>query len=297
MNKFQEMEVFVAVVNSGSFVGAADALEMSKPAVSRYVDALEQRLGVRLLQRTTRRLSLTEAGRSFFQHAQEIIAALESAEAQLGDDAAQPVGRIRINVPVTFGVTHLAPLWARFLAQYPKLELDISLNDRQVDLVEEGFDLAVRIGALGNSSLISRRLATSGMRLAAAPEYLAAHGIPQRPEDLLQHQIIAYSYWSGRDNWEFDGPDGKASVHTRNRVYTNNGDTCRRIALDGGGILLQPDFIIGPDLRAGALVEVLPEYHCQQLGIYAVYPSRKHLPHKVRCMVDFLVQSFQDVLW
>jgi DNA-binding transcriptional LysR family regulator len=297
MDRTLEMEVFLAVVDAGSFVGAVDGLRMSKAAVSRHVDALERRLDVRLLQRTTRRLSLTEEGRIFYQRSKEILGALGDAEAEVSSRTQQPSGAIRVNVPLSFGITHLAPLWGPFLDAFPQIDLDVALNDRIVDLVDEGYDLAVRISALPDSSLISRKLASTRMLLCASPGYLARHGTPEHPRELASHRVIAYTNLAGRDEWTFDGPDGPHAVRTRARVYASNGDTCRAIALGGGGIILQPSFLIDADLRRGDLVELLPQYRSIELGIYAVYPTRKQLPLKVRCLIDFLSASFKRPSW
>jgi DNA-binding transcriptional LysR family regulator len=297
MDRSLEMAVFVAVVDAGSFVAAAEPLRMSKAAVSRHVDALEKRLGVRLLQRTTRRLSLTEPGRVFHRRAKAVLSALDEAESEVTSSAQTPKGAIRINVPVTFGIMHLAPLWGEFLETYPQVDLDITLNDRVVDLVDEGYDLAVRIGALANSSLVSRRLAGTRMVLCASPAYLAQAGVPTHPRDLAHHRVLAYTHWAGRDEWPFDGPDGPLTVRTQARVYSNNGDTCRAIALRGGGIMFQPSFMVDDDVRRGDLIELLPDYRSIERGIHVVYPTREQLPLKVRCLVDFLVTAFRDAPW
>ena len=297
MDKTQEMASFVAVVEAGSFVAAADALGLSKAAVSRHVGELEQRLGARLLHRTTRRLSLTDDGQVFFARARELLAAIEEAESEITSRSGEASGVLRINAPLTFGVLHLAPLWGRFADIHPKVTLEVDLSDRIVDLVEEGYDLAVRITNLPSSQLVSRQLATSRVRLCASPQYLARHGIPAHPRDLASHAVIAYSYWSGGDAWHFTGPDGGHDVRVHARLRTNNGDTCRAAALDHQGIVLQPDFIVGDDLHRGTLVELLPEYRALTLGIHAVYPSRKQLPLKTRRMVDFLVDAFRAAPW
>jgi DNA-binding transcriptional LysR family regulator len=297
MDRSQEMAVFVGVVDAGSFVGAADTLRMSKAAVSRYVDSLEQRIGVRLLQRTTRRLSLTEEGRLFSQRARDILASMDDAEAEVSSRTRTPGGLVRVNVPLSFGMSHLASLWGDFMAAYPQIELDITLNDRVVDLVDEGFDLAVRISSLPDSSMICRKLADTEMMVCASPGYLAQHGTPNHPHELSKHPVLAYTYLAGRDEWRFSGPDGEAIVKTRARVCSNNGDTCRAIALRDGGIILQPSFMIGEDIKAGRLVRLMPEYRSVELGIYAVYPSRKQLPLKVRCLIDFLSEAFHVPLW
>ena len=297
MDRALEMQVFCAVVDKGSFVGAVDALEMSKAAVSRHVNALEERLGVRLLQRTTRRLSLTEEGRVFYQQAREVLALMGEAESAVSSGNHEPAGVLRVNAPVSFGVLHLAPLWTAFLEQNPKIELDISLNDRQVDLVEEGYDVAVRIARLESSSLVGRRFTSTRMRLCAAPSYIKSHAPVEVPQDLAEHRVIAYSNFSSGNEWSFTGPDGEHKVNTRSVIRCNNGDTCRSIALTAGGILLQPSFMVSEDLRRGDLVELLPEYRSVELGIYAVYPTRKHLASKVRAFINFLVEQFEQVDW
>lgn len=297
MDKVQEMSSFVAVVEAGSFVAAADATGLSKAAVSRHVADLEQRLGVRLLQRTTRRLSLTDEGHTFFARAKELLAAIDEAESDIAARTGEPQGLLRVNAPLTFGVLHLAPLWGRFAAAHPKLTLDVTLGDRIVDLIEEGYDLAVRITNLPSSVLVSRKLASTRVVLCASPGYLERHGTPAHPRELAAHRVISYSYWSTRDEWNFTGPEGPVAVRTTPRLHTNNGDTCRAAALDDQGIILQPDFLVGADLQRGALVELMPAYRSITLGIYAVYPSRKHLPLKVRRMIDFLVEAFRSPPW
>jgi DNA-binding transcriptional LysR family regulator len=297
MDKFQAMQTFVGVVDTGSFVGAADALDMSKPAVSRYVGELELRLGVRLLHRTTRKLSLTEEGEVFYARCQDVLKGVEEAEAEVTSRAGQAFGLIKINAPVTFGVLHLAALWGDFMAKHPKVNLDITLSDRVVDLVDEGFDIAIRIARLANSSLVSRKLASTRMVLCASPTYLRKAGKPKHPEDLAHHAVLAYSYWSGRDEWTFEGPEGAVTVKTRPCIRSNSGDTCRAGALQHRGLILQPTFLVGDDLRSGALVEVLPPYRSVELGIYAMFPTRQHVTPKVRLLIDFLVASFKKPRW
>lgn len=298
MDRYQEMASFVAVVEAGSFVAAAEASGLSKAAVSRHVADLEKRLGARLLHRTTRRLSLTDDGQAFFSRAKEVLAATEEAEAEISSRSGEATGLLRINAPLSFGVLHLAPLWGRFARENPKVSLDISLSDRVVDLVDEGFDLAVRITNLPSSQLVSRKLACTRMLLCASPGYLAAHAVPREPEDLAGHEIISYSYWSGRDEWTFTDADGQpASVRIGARIHANNGDTCRAAALADQGIILQPDFIVGQDLRRGALVELLPHWQAGNIDIHAVYPTRKFLPAKTRRLVDFLVEAFAEPAW
>jgi len=297
MDRFLEMQVFSAVVEAGSFTAAADVLDMSKAAVSRYVAELEERLGVRLLHRTTRKLSPTTEGGIFHARCRELLGNLDEAEAEITSRSGEASGLLKLNVPVSFGLMHLAPLWPAFLARHPKLLLDISLSDRVVDLVEEGFDAAVRIGQLPPSSLIGRRLASTRLVLCASPAYLARRGEPAAPTDLLDHDTISYSLFSTGEHWPFTGPEGAATVQVRPRMRTNSGDTCRAAALQDQGIILQPTFIVGPDLAAGTLRETMTGYRSLELGIHAVYPSRKFVSPKVRLLVDFLVEAFADQTW
>jgi DNA-binding transcriptional LysR family regulator len=297
MDKFQEMRVFAGVVEAGSFVGASDALEISKPAVSRYVADLETRLGVRLLHRTTRKLSLTEEGEVFYSRCKELLANIEEAEAEITSRSGQATGLLKVSAPVSFGLLHLAPLWADFMARHSNVTLDVTLSDRMVDLVEEGFDLAVRIARLPSSSLISRKLSSTRIVLCASPDYLKAHGTPRHPTELTGHRVVAYSLLTAGEAWEFDGPDGRVSVKVEPTMRTNSGDTCRAVALRHQGVIRQPTFLIGDDLLSGALVEVMPDYRAPEFGIYAVYPTRKHVLPKVRLLIDYLVDALKVKAW
>lgn len=297
MDKYQEMRVFAAVIDAGSFVSAADALGMSKAAVSRYVSELEQRLGVRLMQRTTRKLSLTEEGEVFLARSRDILASIEDAEAELSTRVHVASGLLKVSVPVSFGIVHLAPLWGEFLQAHPRVTLDVQLGDRVMHLVDEGFDMAVRIARLPDSSLVSRQLASTRLVLCAAPAYLARRGTPQHPSEIAQHDVIGYSLLAMGDHWQFAGPQGSVSVKVRPRMMTNNGDTCVAACLRGAGIQLQPTFLVARELASGQLVEVLPQYPSIELGIYAVYPSRKFVPPKVRALVDFLSARLATADW
>lgn len=297
MDKFQEMKVFAAVVDAGSFVRAAEAVNTSKTAVSRLVGELEARLGVRLIHRTTRRLSLTDEGAAFHARCKELLAGVDEAEAEITAHAGEVVGQLRLNVPVSFGLLHLAPLWADFLHQHPKVTLDVSLADRLVDLVDEGYDLAVRIARLPSSSLISRQLTSTRMMLCASPVYLRERGRPEAPADLASHAVLAYTLLSTGDSWEFDGPAGRVAVKVSPRLLSNNGETCVAAALLHQGVILQPSFLVAQHLASGALVELMPQYRSMELGVYAVYPTRRHLPAKVRVMVDYLAQAFRERHW
>lgn len=291
------MQTFVAVVEAGNFVSAAEGMVTSKAAVSRHVSNLEARLGVRLLHRTTRRLSLTGEGEVFYTRCKDLLGQLEESEAEITSRSGQAVGQIKINAPVTFGILHLAGLWGEFRAAHPRVSLDITLSDRVVDLVEEGYDLAVRITHLPSSTLISRKLSTTRMVLCASPEYLARESTPSHPSELADHPVWAYSYFAPGDEWPFEGPEGPITAKTKPVVRTNSGDTCRAAALQHQGIVLQPSFLVGADLQTGKLVEVMPEYRSMELGIYALYPTRKHVSSKVRLLIDFLVESFRTRRW
>lgn len=299
MDKFQAMNTFVAVVEAGSFVGAMDTVALSKPVVSRHVAELEEYLGVRLLQRTTRRLSLTDEGQNYYLRCKELLASVKEAESEITACSAEVHGRLRVGAPQTFGVKYLAPLWGKFVEENPQVKLDIILSDRVVDLVEEGYDVVIRIAQLPNSMLVCRPLAKTRMVLCASPGYLEQHGTPQHPQALRDHRVISYSYWAPGNEWHFypnDGSDAIA-VKTQPHIHANNGDTCRYAALAHQGIILQPDFLVGEDLRAGTLVELLPDYTTLVLNIYAVYPTRKLLPLKVRRFIDFLAEQLRTPPW
>mgnify|MGYP001295597063 FL=1 len=301
MDALRQIEAFVAVVRAGSYVKAAERQETSKAVLSRQVLELEGRLGTRLLNRTTRRLSLTETGTAYYERCVQILDDLREADAEAGATTATARGRLRINAPLTFGNLHLAPLWGEFLKLHPAVELDITLTDRVVDLVEEGFDLAVRIvpaGRLASSTLVARPIAADHIVLCASPAYLRRAPALAHPSDLAAHAVMAYAWWSGGDTWQFTGADGAfAEVTVRPRLRTNSGDTCRAAALADQGVIYQPAFLVGPDVRAGRLVELLPGWRGPALEIHAVYPSRTHLSGKVRAMVDFLAAAFDQPGW
>jgi len=297
MDKFIEMQAFVNVADAGSFVKAAEALDVSKAAISRHVAELESRLGVRLLHRTTRKLSLTPEGEVFLARCRELLGGVDEAEAEITSRSSEASGLLRINVPSSFGLLHLAPLWPEFMAQHPQVTLDVTLSDRVVDLVEEGFDMAVRIADLPSSSLVSRRLTSTRLVLCASPSYLAARGRPNHPSELAAHDVLAYNLLAMGDQWEFTGPGGVVSVKVTPRLRTNNGDTCRIAALRHQGIVLQPTFLVGPDLLEGTLVEVMPAWRSVEFGVFAIYSSRKLVSPKVRLMIEFLVNAFSMRAW
>ena len=292
MDRLGAIQVFAQVVESGSFAKAADRLGLSTSAASRHVADLESHLQTRLLNRTTRRVSLTESGRAFHERAVQLLADLEEAEQEAGRAAVVPRGTVRMSASVNFGVRHLAPAIADFLAQHAEVRFDVSLSDRIVDLVEEGFDLAVRIGAPGEH-LVARKLGETRLVPCASPQYLSAHAAPKTPEELAGHNCFTYEYASPRNVWRFrDAAGAERAVRVAGTLHTNNGDLLAEVAARGLGIVFEPAFIVGPDVRAGRLVPLLQEFTPPPVPIYAVYPSRKHLSAKVRRFVDFLVERF-----
>ena len=298
MDRFRELETFVAVVESGSFVKAAEKLLISKSVASRIVQDLEERLAGRLLQRTTRRLSLTDAGQAYYERCKQILDELAEADGAVGMSSTKAVGLLKVSVPLTFGAMHLAGHWGRFLQLHPQVNLDVSMSDRHVDLIGEGYDLAIRITFQQlDSSLVTRKLASSRVVMSAAREYLDRAGTPESWEDLARHEFIGYSYLSTGDTWKLASSEQHKGLRTHPRLRVDNGDTCRLAALSGLGIILQPTFIIGADLQAGKLIEILPEWHSDEVSIYAVYPARKHLSGKVRALVDYLTEAFKTAEW
>ncbi|WP_336366380.1 LysR family transcriptional regulator [Marinobacter sp. C2H3] len=294
MDRLREMQTFCAVVDAGSFAAAADALGLSRAAVSRDVNDLESRLGVRLLHRTTRRLSLTAEGEVFQERCRELLAGVAEAEAEVTARRGVARGKLRLNVPVSFGISHLAPLWGRFHQQYPEVDLTVELLDRLADIVDEGFDLAIRIARLQSSTLISRQLTTTRLKACASPEYLSRHGQPRTPSELASHRTIAYSHFASGNDWPFDGPAGPETVKVRPWMHANNGETCCAAALAGEGIILQPGFLVNGAIERGHLVPLLTDYESRRLGVYAVYPSRRFVTPKVRAMVDFLLAALPE---
>jgi DNA-binding transcriptional LysR family regulator len=293
MDRLSAIEAFVKVAELKSFSAAAARLGTSKSVVSRNVSALEAQLGLRLFQRTTRALTLTEAGRSYLERVSQILLDLQEADEAVSQLQAAPRGRLKISAPMSFGFLHLAPALADFLAQYPGLEVDMAMSDRFVDLIEEGFDLAVRIGALPDSSLIAKKIAPIRRVISASPHYLKTHGAPDVPQDLQRHQCLCNSNQAEGTEWRFVTPEGKAlTVPVKGRLALNNGDALRVAALNHMGFIDIPTFLIGEDLRAGTLVSVLDDYMPQTLALHVVYPHARHLTPTVRAFIDFVSSRF-----
>ena len=293
LDRLLAMTVFVKVVEQGSFARAAERLHMSTSGVSRHVAELEAHLDTRLLNRTTRRISLTESGQAYFERALHLLADLEETEAAVSSSTVTPRGTIRLTCSTSFGVPHLAPAIGAFQARYPDVRFDISASSRFVDLVEEGLDLAIRIGDLGNPNLIARKIGSMRLITCASPEYLKRKGTPKHPDDLAKHNCFTYEYAPEKNQWRFqDRQKNEIKVRIDGSVHANNGEMLAAIAVAGAGIALEPDFIVEPLLESGALVEILKSFRPVPYNIYAVYPSRRHLSAKVRTFVDFLATRF-----
>lgn len=289
-----ELVAFHSVVKHSSFAKAAEELSLSPSGVSRIVTRLEERLGVRLVQRTTRSLSLTEAGAAFYARASQILADLLDAEAEVQKATAQPRGNLRITASLLFGQMYIAPVLDEILALYPELSIDLTLTNRFVDIIDEGIDLAIRIGALSDSRLIARRLCANKRVLVASPQYLERRGVPKHPDDLAAHDIVIYTGFARPREWKLIGPDGPVSVALSGRIATNNIAVLGDSAKMGLGITVGPTMSVNQELVKGELVRVLPDYEFEQSAIFAVYPSARQLSTKVRAVVDFLVGKFVD---
>ncbi|WJF90131.1 LysR family transcriptional regulator [Paraburkholderia bonniea] len=293
MDHLQSMKVFVRVADLGSFARAASSMDISNAVATRHVADLEGRLGTRLLNRTTRSLSLTESGQVYIERARQILDELEDVEQMVVARNHEPVGTLRLVAPVVFGLHNLAPVLQTYIEQFPKVVPDVTLVDRQVDLVEEGFDIGIVIARqMRSASIVTRRLTTGCMTVCATPGYLETHGMPTRPEHLLEHPCLSLpsEYWG--DERVFTGPDGEVRVRPSNVIAANNTEMLRQFALLGMGIAILPSYLIGQDMTQGKLVRLLGNYRLPQVEINIAYPSRRHLPAKVRTFIDHLVEHF-----
>lgn len=298
MDRFRGITAFAKVVETGSFVRAAERLDESVSAVSRRVAELEAHLDARLLNRTTRRLSLTESGRVFYERSLQLLADLEEAEASAGASTVTPRGTLRLSASVTFGERHLAAAIGAFIARFPGMRFDVELSDHAVDLVDKGFDAAVRIGAIGSQNLIGRKIGETRMVCCAAPAYIERRGEPKRPEDLAAHECLTYEYALQRSVWLFRDRDGPPRpVRVSGAVHANSGRFLEALAVVGAGIAYEPDFIVGPNVRAGRLTPILRAFQPPPSAIQVVYPSRRHLSAKVRAFADFLRDRFAGSDW
>lgn len=294
MNRLVEMETFVRVVDAGGISAAADRLGTAKSAISRRLSELESRLGVTLLNRTTRRLSLTGAGNEFYERCREILAEVADAEQCVAADNAELSGRLRVAAPLTFGIAHVGPAINDFARRHPAVSFDIDFNDRQIDLVEEGFDVAIRIAKLPDSSLVARRLTRVRHVIGASPAYWDEHGRPESPDDLKRHCALRYSN-IGQRGWSWAGPDGaRGSVTVPVRFSANNGRYLVSAAAAGLGIVRSPVFIAHRAIESGELEPVLADYRWGDIDAYAVCPPTRHLSHRVRAFIDYLAERFGD---
>jgi len=289
MDRFEDMRCFVSVAEFQSVTKAADQLNLAPSAVSRRLKELEARLGAQLLTRTTRRMSLTEAGQVFFRRSRQILQDVGEAEAEVSSESHGLSGLLRVAAPSTFGVDHLSGLIAEFMIEHPDLQIDLDLSDRVVDLVGEGIDLAVRIGSLPDSSLMARKLTDVRMLVCAAPAFLRRHGTPKAPEDLKRLPALCYDGSSRPDIWRYRTAEGEdAWVQVPMRMRANNGTVLRDAAAEGLGIVMEPSFIVHGALANGTLVPVLPEVQWPEIGIFTVYPEQRHLSAKSRAFIDFI---------
>lgn len=286
------MRVFTAVVDAGSFAGAADKLDLSRGMATRYVAQLEAHLGVRLLNRTTRKLSLTEAGGDYHQRATQVLAMIEEAETSVAQEASVPRGTLRVTSSVAFGARHLGWAITEYLQQYSGVQVDVTLNDRVVDLVEEGFDIGIRVAARIDPGLIARRLARARFVACASPGYLKKLGTPKSPEELTGHNCISYAYWPLQNDWHFGRKGVDRTVRISGNLRGNNGDILVNAAIEGLGVILHPTFLVYEALRRKKLVQILSDWEADDLTVFAVYPNRKFLPPKVRSFIDFLAERF-----
>ncbi|MCC6380065.1 MAG: LysR family transcriptional regulator [Burkholderiales bacterium] len=291
MDRLQAISAFVAVVENGSFARAASRLDQSVSAVSRQVADLERHLDARLLNRTTRRLSLTEPGRAFHERAVQLLADLEEAEQGASAGGMTPRGTLKLTAPITYGTRVLAPLIAAFAARHEQVRVDVDLSDRVIDLVDEGFDLAVRIGDIGSPHLVARRIGTTSLVCCASPAYLDRRGTPRTPDELARHDCLTYEYAAARHQWRFAAADGSERiVRIGGPLHANNGRMLAALAVEGAGVVCEPDFILGPDIARGALVPILADWKLPAIAVHVAYPSRRHLSAKVRAFVDYLAE-------
>ncbi len=293
MRRFSDLEAFIAVVEAGSFTAAAERLDIAKSAVSRRVSALEERLGVQLLRRTTRRLNLTETGRSFYEHSARILADLDEAEAAVLQQHGELRGKLRVALPLSFGARHMYEPIAEFSRRHPRVSFDLDLNDRRIDLVAEGVDLAVRIGRLADSTLIARRLFEARTVVCASPAYLERRGTPQTPDDLADHDCLVYTNLPDPGKWVCTDREGvRHAIDVPVTMTASSGDFLCASATEGLGLVMQPTFIAGESVSRGELKPVLTDYQWPVTPAYAIYPPTRHLSYRVREFIDFLAEYF-----
>jgi DNA-binding transcriptional LysR family regulator len=293
-----DMTAFVRAVELGGFSTAARDLGLTPSAISKLVTRLEDRLGVRLLNRTTRRLALTPEGEAYFHRSQRILADIREAEEEVARFRAHPKGLLRINVGTAFGMHQLAPALPGFLARHPEVQVDLTVTDRVVDLIEEGADLGIRLGALADSSLVARRICDVERVVCASPEYLRRNGVPKKPQDLLGHNCLSVAYAPNLRRWPFETREGVRHVEVAGNVASSSADAILQLALLGVGVIRLSDVIVGEPIRAGRLVPLLESvHHREPLPLHAVYPQGRHRSPRVAAMIDYLVERFSSAPW
>jgi DNA-binding transcriptional LysR family regulator len=288
MSHLAALPIFVAVVEKQGFAPAAQFLNVSKSAISKRISQLEEHLGARLLYRSTRKVSLTEAGQRYYELAVEALAKAQDAECAVSELHGKPKGKLKINIPMSFGRLHIVPIIPKFLSLYPNIEIDVAMDDRVIDLVDSGFDMGIRGGVLPDSSLIARKIAPCQMVLAASPQYLEKYGVPATPHDLRKHNCLHYAYYRDQNTWELRGPNGLVKIATTGNFRINNSEALMQATLNGCGIARLPTFVSHKHILSGDLVRLLPEYEFPKQTFYAVFPERKFLPSKIRAFIDFI---------
>ena len=293
MDKFEDLQAFVTVVEAGSFTAAAERMDGNKSVISRRISALEKRLGVQLLRRTTRTLNLTDTGRSFYERSARILSDLDEAESAVAQEHGELQGQLRVALPLSFGIRHMGEPVAEFNRLHPGIRFDLDLSDRRIDIVREGIDVGIRIGTLRDSSMIARKLFESRTVVCASPEYLKKHGTPATPLDLQEHRCMVYSLLDDADRWSYRGEDGEEkSVRLKSVMAANNGELLREVATGGLGIIMQPMFIAHEAIKRGELTPILAKYEWPIATAYAIYPPTRHLSYRVRAFIDHLVEYF-----
>jgi DNA-binding transcriptional LysR family regulator len=292
MDKLASLRVFASIIEQGGFAAAGRQLHLSRSAVSKHLRELERELGVQLLRRTTRSASPTESGRDYYERCRAILAELDEADRMVSLHQAEPRGLLRVNAPMSFGTLHLGRAIADFMTRYPALKVQLLLSDQLIDPVQEGYDVTLRIAELASSSLIARRIVETKRVICASPAYFERRGRPRHPDELKQHDCLAYGYLATGNQWKLSGPDGDHWIEIPWIICSNNAEVLRDAALAGCGIALLPSFIAGAALQTGALVSVLADFHAPALALHALYPQTRHLSAKIRLFIDFLVERF-----
>lgn len=295
MDSLDGLKTVIAVVETGSFTSASERLMISKALVSKYVGEVEEKLGVRLFNRTTRRLALTDAGKTYYERALPLVEEYEELLDSVTGEQSTPKGNLKISVPVTFGEMQLSPIISKFLKAYPDIQINIQLTDRRIDMLEEGVDVVIRIGGVDDSNMVARQINTYPLVLCASPDYLEEHGHPKKPSDITNHACIIDSNFRIGKQWPLVSPDGTVEIiEVTSKIAANSPRAVMEIAKSGGGIALIPGFIVKDTIAEGLLLEVLAGYSTLEFGLFAIFPHRRYLSKKIRCFIDFLIDEFSS---